>query len=135
MVTDGIKTANQVQFQKADGTPTVPVIGENGGVVIEIADGELPVVNKPTTLYAGIITANTEEQTIGVNSEVKEISIANYSETANVIVSAANKNYTIGPNLAVDLPINKAVSNVGISATVADTNVQYVIKGVEANGN
>ena len=135
MVTDGIKTANQVQFQKADGTPTVPVVGDNGGIVVELADGELPVVSKPTTLYAGVITANTEEQTIGVNSEVKEISIANYSETANVTVSAASKNYTIGPNLAVDLPINKTVTNVGIAATAADTKVQYVIKGVEANGN
>lgn len=135
MTSDGVKTANQVQFQKADGTPTVPVVGDNGGVMVELADGSLPTVNKPTTLYANVITANTEEQTIGVNSEVKEISIANYSETANVTVSAANKNYTIGPNIAVDLPINKVVTNVGIAATAADTKVQYVIKGVEANAN
>lgn len=135
MTSDGVKTANQVQFQKADGTPTVPVVGDNGGVMVELADGSLPTSNKPTTLYANVITANTEEQTIGVNSEVKEISIANYSETANVTVSAANKNYTIGPNIAVDLPINKVVTNVGISATAADTKVQYVIKGVEANAN
>lgn len=135
MISDGVKTANQVQFQKADGTPTVPVVGDNGGVMVELADGSLPTVNKPTTLYANVITANTEEQTIGVNSEVREISIANYSETANVTVSAANKNYTIGPNIAVDLPINKVVTNVGISATAADTQVQYVIKGVDTNGN
>ena len=135
MTSDGVKTANQVQFQKEDGTPTVPVVGDNGGVMVELADGSLPTVNKPTTLYANVITANTEEQTIGVNSEVREISIANYSETANVTVSAANKNYTIGPNIAVDLPINKVVTNVGIAATAADTKVQYVIKGVKANGN
>lgn len=132
MTSDGVKTANQVQFQKADGTPTVPVVGDNGGVMVELTDGSLQTVNKPTTLYANVITANTEEQTIGVNSEVKEISIANYSETANVTVSAANKNYTIGPNIAVDLPINKVVTNVGIAATEADTKVQYIIKGVEA---
>lgn len=135
MTSDGVKTANQVQFQKADGTPTVPVVGDNGGVMVELADGSLPTTNKPTTLYANVITANTEEQTIGVNSEVKEISIANYSETANVTVSAAGKNYIVGPNMAIDLPINKVVTNVGISATAADTKVQYVIKGVEANGN
>ena len=135
MTSDGVKTANQVQFQKADGTPTVPVVGDNGGVMVELADGSLPTTNKPTTLYANVITANTEEQTIGVNSEVKEISIANYSETANVTVSAAGKNYIVGPNIAVDLPINKVVTNVGISATAADTKVQYVIKGVEANAN
>lgn len=135
MTSDGVKTANQVQFQKADGTPTVPVVGDNGGVMVELADGSLPTVNKPTTLYANVLTANTEEQTIGVNKEVTEIYIANYSDTASVTVSAANKNYTIGPNMAVDLTINKTVTNVGISATAADTKVQYVIKGVEANGN
>lgn len=135
MTSDGVKTANQVQFQKADGTPTVPVVGDNGGVMVELADGSLPTVNKPTTLYANVLTANTEEQTIGVNKEVTEIYIANYSDTASVTVSAANKNYTIGPNMAVDLTINKVVTNVGISATAADTKVQYVIKGVEANGD
>lgn len=135
MTSDGVKTANQVQFQKADGTPTVPVVGDNGGVMVELADGSLPTVNKPTTLYANVLTANTEEQTIGVNKEVTEIYIANYSDTASVTVSAANKNYTIGPNMAVDLTINKTVTNVGISATAADTKVQYVIKGVDTNGN
>lgn len=135
MTSDGVKTANQVQFQKADGTPTVPVVGDNGGIVVELADGSLPTVNKPTTLYANVLTANTEEQTIGVNKEVTEIYIANYSDTASVTVSAANKNYTIGPNMAVDLTINKVVTNVGISATAADTKVQYVIKGVDTNGN
>lgn len=135
MTSDGVKTANQVQFQKADGTPTVPVVGDNGGVMVELADGSLPTVNKPTTLYANVLTANTEEQTIGVNKEVTEIYIANYSDTASVTVSAANKNYTIGPNMAVDLTINKVVTNVGISATAADTKVQYVIKGVDTSGN
>lgn len=135
MTSDGVKTANQVQFQKADGTPTVPVVGDNGGVMVELADGSLPTVNKPTTLYANVITANTEEQTIGVNKEVTEIYIANYSDTASVTVSAANKNYTIGPNMAVDLTINKVVTNVGIAATAADTQVQYVIKGVDTSGN
>lgn len=135
MTSDGVKTANQVQFQKADGTPTVPVVGDNGGVMVELADGSLPTVNKPTTLYANVLTANTEEQTIGVNKEVTEIYIANYSDTASVTVSAANKNYTIGPNMAVDLTINKTVTNVGISATAADTKVQYVIKGVDTSGD
>lgn len=135
MTSDGVKTANQVQFQKADGTPTVPVVGDNGGVMVELADGSLPTANKPTTLYANVITANTEEQTIGVNKEVTEIYIANYSDTASVTVSAANKNYVIGPSMAVDLTINKTVTNVGIAATAADTKVQYVIKGVDTSGN
>lgn len=37
--------------------------------------------------------------------------------------------------MAVDLTINKTVTNVGITATAADTQVQYVIKGVDTSGN
>ena len=84
-----------------------------------------------TTLYANILTLNTEEQTIGVNKKVTEISIANYSETANVLLSVDEENYVVAPNIAVDLPINKSVGIIGLSSTEADTKVQYIIKGEE----
>lgn len=125
---------------------------ENGELLVKVSNGEaggsettinntssnpVPVngtviTNKTeTTLYAGIFTLNTTEQTIGLNNRVTEISIANYSETANVIVSVDESNYTIAPNLALDLPINKTVSLIGLSATETNTKVQYVIKGEE----
>lgn len=84
-----------------------------------------------TTLYAGIMTVGIEVQTIGVTKKVTQISIANYSETANVSVNVDNKTYNVGSNIAIDLPINKDVGIVGLSSTEADVKVQYVIKGVE----
>lgn len=105
--------------------------GDSGSGGEDQQEQKVLTESKETTLYAGIMTAGTQEQTIGVNKKVTEISIANYSETANVSVSVDNANYVVASNLALDLPINKSVGNVGISATEADTKVQYVIKGEE----
>lgn len=110
-------------------------VSENGEVYVIMEGGsggeEQKVITESneTTLYAGVLTVGTEVQTIGVSKKVTEISIANYSETANVTVAADNTNYVIAPNVALDLPINKSVGIVGLSATEADTKVQYVIKG------
>lgn len=110
-------------------------VSENGEVYVKMEGGsgeeEQKVITESneTTLYAGILTVGTEAQTIGVSKKVTELSIANYSETANVTVAVDETNYLIAPNLALDLPINKIVGVVGLSATEADTKVQYVIKG------
>ena len=112
-------------------------VSENGEVYVIIGGGsggekqKVITESKETTLYAAVLTLNTEEQTIGLANKVTEISIANYSETANVLLSVDEANYVIAPNIAVDLPINKSVGIVGLSATEADTKVQYVIKGEE----
>ena len=113
-------------------------ITEDGELLVKMSGGSgsdsgskqtVITESKETTLYAGIMTVATTEQTIGVAKKITEISIANYSETANVTVSVDEEDYVIAPNLALDLPINKTVSIVGLSATEADTQVQYVIKG------
>lgn len=104
--------------------------GESGlDVNISNASELASDVEKETTLYAGVSTVGTEEITIGVNEEVSEISIANYSENANVLVSVDQTNFVIAPGLAMDLPINRNVVIIGLSATESDTKVQYVIKG------
>lgn len=108
--------------------------GDEGlDVNIKNASELIPESEKETTLYSGVLTVGTSETTIGVDSKVSELSIANYSETANVSVSVDNKTYVIAPGLALDLPINKVVSIVGISASAANTKVQYVIKGFITN--
>lgn len=110
-------------------------VSQNGEVFVKIGgsseDEGAKVIteSKETTLYAGVLNIGLEGQTIGVAKKITEISIANYSETANVTISADETNYVIAPNVALDLPINKIVSIVGLSATEADTQVQYVIKG------
>ena len=83
-----------------------------------------------TTLYAGVITVGTEEISVGVSQKVKLISVANYSETANITINVDEKYYTLGPNMIVDLPINKTIGTVGFSSNEANTKVQYVIKGI-----
>lgn len=131
MISKGIKSANQVQFQDQNGNPTVPVIGAKGGMLVEIADGELDAL-EATTLFANVMAANIEEQTIGVGGKkVTTIGIANYGEEAKVTVDVDGKSFVIGPNVATELLINKTVTTVGISATADGTNVQYVIKGIE----
>lgn len=131
MISKGIKSANQVQFQDQNGNPTVPVIGPKNGVLVEIADGELDTL-EATTLFANVMAANIEEQTIGVGGKkVTTIGIANYGEEAKVTVDVDGKSFVIGPNVATELLINKTVTTVGISATADGTNVQYVIKGIE----
>lgn len=132
MISNGVKTANQVQFQDENGNPTVPVVGDKGGLLVEIAEGDVGIIKQTTTLHANVVVVGTDEITVGVNKRVNQISIANYSETAKVMVSIDDDTaFTVGPNIAVDLPINKDVATVGLSATEADVNVQYIIKGVE----
>lgn len=131
MITNGVKSANQVQFQNQNGEPTVPVIGSKGGMLVEIADGEVTIAKEVTTLASNIITATTTATSVPVNSKVTSIAIGNYSDEANVTVTAGNIGYVVGPNVAVDLPINKDVTNVSIVAT-AEAKVQYVIKGIES---
>lgn len=107
--------------------------GEMKNVVLN-EDGSIPVGGSEeieTTLYANIMTLNTEEQTIGINKKVTQISIANYSETADATVDIDGISFVIGANIATDLPINKTVSTIALSSTEADTKVQYVVKGVE----
>lgn len=131
MISKGIKSANQVQFQDQNGNPTVPVIGGKNGLLVEIADGELDTL-EATTLFANVMAANIEEQTIGVGGKkVTTIGIANYGEEAKVTIDVDGKSFVIGPNVATELLINKVVTTVGISATADGTNVQYVIKGIE----
>lgn len=115
----------------------VPVEIKNLEIEIDSTDpvnvsGSVSINDVETTLQAGVVTVGTTEQTIGVNAKVTEISIANYSETANIAISIDQTSYVIAPNLAMDLPINKTVGTIGLSSTEADTKVQYVIKGVDA---
>lgn len=113
-------------------------VTEDGEILVKMqggsgSDEEQIVITESneTTLYTGLLTLSTTEQTIGLANKITEISIANFSETANVTVSVDDDDFIIASNLAVDLPINKTVSLVALSATEADTKVQYIIKGEE----
>lgn len=106
------------------------IIGNNSENPVPIS-GNVGINNTETTLYAGVMTVGTQAQTIGVSKKVTQISIANYSESADVTVEVDSKSYVIGSNIATDLPIEKVVGTIGLSSTEANTKVQYVVKGVE----
>ena len=106
-------------------------VDENGHLIVSIEESSSSREEVVTTLYAGVMTLSAEEQTIGIDKKVTEISIANYSETSDIVLNINGNSITIGSNLAIDLPINKTVSILGLSANEADVKVQYAIKGVE----
>lgn len=150
MIQKGIKSANQIQFQDENGVPTVPVVnsqgamkadlsslpvGELGGVVVEIADGEKIDINKTvTTLLGGVVEATPIITDVTINKKVSQVSIANLSEEEEVVIDIGIKDkITIAPRIAIDLPINKELEKISIMK-VGETpaKVQYLIKGVES---
>ncbi len=68
---------------------------------------------------------------IPYEKNITSIDIANYSDTANITLTAGELEATIGNNIAVTLPINKELKNISLVSTEDDTPVQIVIKGVE----
>ena len=119
------------------------VVVQNGGSVSETTpveiqnenpipvNGNVTVNNDVTTLSAGVLTLSSTAQTILVNKKVTELSIANYSETADVTITIGQTSYVVGSNIAVDIPINKTITSIGLTSTEADTKVQYIVKGEE----
>ena len=55
----------------------------------------------------------------------------NLATQRTVTVTVGEKQYTVGANLAIDLPINSQVTDITIVSSEADTKIQYVVKGVE----
>lgn len=134
MIANNVKTANQIQVQDANGNPVVPMVGAKGGMLVEMASGSSSV-KEETTLNSNYITVGTTGSVINVsNSKITEIAVANYSEEVTITVEVGTTTHTIGPNIAIELPVNKTgITSITITASVADTKVQYAIKGVEAN--
>lgn len=120
---------NPVPLKVIQGVDIPSEVGINNNVDNPIPVQEVKDIE--TTLQAGINTAGTEATTISINKKVTELSIANYSETADITVTTGEKQYTIGSNLALDLPINKKITDMSITSSETDTKIQYVIKGVE----
>lgn len=135
MIMNNVKTANQIQVQDANGNPVVPVVGSNGGMLVEMATGEIKVAKENTALASAYVTVGTTATQVSITADkVTGISVANYSEEATLTITVGTVSYVVGPNLALDIPINKSgISSISFTASAADTKVQYVIKGVEVD--
>lgn len=130
MADEGTRSRQQIQAEGPNHEIRNVKTDANGNVMVAVAGGG--ATESETTLFANIMELTTDEKTVGVNAKVTTISVANYSETANVTVTAgADKSFVVGPNIATDLPVNADVDNVGFTSTEAGSKVQYVIKGVK----
>lgn len=108
------------------------LVTDEGKVVVKISDEEQESTSQEeTTLNASVQTIGTTATTIAINKKVTQIDIANYSEEANITLTAGGVSAVIGANIATTIKLNKQVDNISLVSTVADTKVQLVVSGVE----
>lgn len=103
---------------------------EKGALKVFMEDG-MPQDKTEKTLISNVLAIGTEPTSISIAKQVTNIMIANYSDTSDITVNDGEMDYKIGGNIAVELPINKQVENLSITATASDTKIQLVVKGVE----
>ena len=108
-------------------------VSENGEVYVKNANEGQGSTSQEieTTLNASVQNVGTEATTIAINKKVTQIDIANYSEEANITLTAGGVSAVIGANIATTIKLNKQVDNISLVSTVADTKVQLVVSGVE----
>ena len=103
-------------------------VDENGNLKVRVVSEEGgQTEEKEVTLLSELLTIGTTATTKAINKKVTSVMIANYSETASVTIDT----FVIGPNLALELPINEQITSLSITATEDNTKIQLVVKGVE----
>ena len=102
---------------------------EDGKLLVNMGDETGTETER--TLNASVQNVGTEATTIAINKKVTQIDIANYSDAADVTLTAGGISAVIGRNIATTIKINKQVDNISLVSTAADTKVQLVVSGVE----
>lgn len=113
-------------------------VDENGAIMVNAGSGTTggtgtsqPTAEQEVVLNSSIQTIGTTATTISIGKKVTNIMVANYSEEADITITAGEKNLQVGASLALELPINTNITNLSIVSTAEDTKVQLVVKGVE----
>lgn len=101
-------------------------VSEDGAVKVKLS-GESTDNKTEKTILANVFTVGTTSTAIEINQKISNIMVANYSETADVTI---NNEYKVGPNLAIELPINADIGSLNIISTEDSTKIQLVVKGV-----
>ena len=136
----GEETNKQTEIINTEDSPVPVKVTNQINIPNEIkvnntADSPLPVSIQgqeiETTLNASVQIVGTTATTIAINKKVTQIDIANYSEEANITLTAGGVSAVIGANIATTIKLNKQVENISLISTVADTKVQLVVSGVE----
>ena len=112
------------------------IINDDGSIPVQVISGGSAVAivqtsDQEVVLNASVIMLSTENKNIVIGKKVTQISIANYSDTADITMQVDGKVYQIGSKVSIDFPINKTVESITLISTGADTKTQLVIKGVE----
>ena len=131
-------TENGELLTKSEGTQSSNIQNtEENPVPVKIVTGDRVEVvqtsDQEVVLNASIVMLSEEPQEIVLGKKVTVISIANYSDTADITMNIGEKTYQIGANLAIDFPINQIIENISLTSTAPDTKTQLVVKGVENN--
>ena len=129
-------TENGELLTKSEGTQSSNIQNtEENPVPVKIVTGDRVEVvqtsDQEVVLNASIVMLSEEPQEIVLGKKVTVISIANYSDTADITMNIGEKTYQIGAGLAIDFPINSTTENISLVSTAVDTKTQLVIKGVE----
>lgn len=105
-------------------------VSEDGAIKVKLEDGETTKKSE-VTLLSDTLTVGTTATSKEINKKVTSIMVANYSETSDVTIANGEDNLKVGANLALELPLNKEISNLNITAEEDNTKMQLVVKGVE----
>lgn len=106
-------------------------VSEDGAVMVKMIGTVEQTSDKEVTLISEILTVGTTATTKTISKKVTSIMVANYSETSDVTIANGEDNLKVGANLALELPLNKEISNLNITAEEDNTKMQLVVKGVE----
>lgn len=106
-------------------------VSENGEIYVKNSEQTSTSQEIETTLNASVQNVGIEATNIAINKKVTQIDIANYSDNANVTLTAGGVSAVIGANIATTIKLNKQVNNISLVSTAADTKVQLVVSGVE----
>lgn len=129
---EGTRSVQQMQAEGPNQEIRNLKVTDLGNLKVAIEEGGGGTsAQEETTLISNLLTIGTDATSIPVNKTVTNIMVANYSEIADLTINDGTNDFKVGPNLALEMPINKQVTNLSITASAADTKVQLVVKGVE----
>ena len=111
-------------------------VTSEGALLVSMSDSSeegggsgIPIKDNSTTILSNVIEVSTTETQIPINQRVKSVMIANYSEEATIIINAGQEDLKVGPNIAIELPINYGVENLNVKATQEAVKIQITVKG------
>lgn len=106
-------------------------VTDEGAILVESSGGGGESTSTETTLRGSVETLGTTATTISIGKKVTSIDIANYSDEATITMAVGQQNIVIGPNIAANVPVNKNITSISLTASAANTKAQIIIKGVE----